>query len=48
MGLLDKPEETPERPAFYNAIEQESMRALWTVMSGNITPQPNSECVPCL
>ena len=48
MSLLEKPEETPERQAFYDAIEPESMRALWSVMSGIITPEPKSDCVPFL
>ncbi|MBW4708278.1 gentisate 1,2-dioxygenase [Roseobacter sp. YSTF-M11] len=41
-----KPQNTAERAAFYEAIEPESMRALWSVMSGIITPEPKSDCVP--
>ena len=40
------PTNTPEREAFYRAIEPESMRALWSVMSGIITPEPKSNCIP--
>ena len=40
------PTNTPEREAFYQAIEPESMRALWSVMSGIITPEPKSDCIP--
>lgn len=40
------PAETPERKAFYEAIEPESMRALWSVMKGIITPEPKSDCLP--
>lgn len=46
MSLEQAAENTPERQAFNAAIEPESMRALWTVMSGLITPQPKSDCVP--
>ena len=40
------PVNTPEREAFYEAIEPESMRALWSVMAGIITPEPKSDCLP--
>lgn len=40
------PPNTPQRDAFYAAIEPESMRALWSVMGAIITPQPQSGCVP--
>ncbi|TMM50538.1 gentisate 1,2-dioxygenase [Sulfitobacter sabulilitoris] len=40
------PANTAERDAFYDAIEPESMRALWSVMSGIITPEPKSNCMP--
>jgi gentisate 1,2-dioxygenase len=40
------PQNTTERTAFYDAIEPESMRALWSVMAGIITPEPKSDCVP--
>lgn len=46
MSLDGPPPATPERQAFYDAIEPESMRALWSVMSGIITPEPKSDCVP--
>ncbi|MEM8656433.1 MAG: gentisate 1,2-dioxygenase [Pseudomonadota bacterium] len=46
---LDAPPATNHaRQAFYDAIEPESMRALWSVMSGIITPEPKSDCVPYL
>ena len=40
------PSNTPEREAFYRAIEPQSMRALWSVMAGIITPEPKSDCRP--
>lgn len=40
------PTETPERKAFYESIEPESMRALWSVMGAIITPEPKSDCLP--
>lgn len=46
MSLDGPPPNTPQRQAFYDAIEPESMRALWSVMSGIITPEPKSDCVP--
>lgn len=33
------------RDAFYAEIEPENLRALWSVMSGIITPEPKSPCV---
>ena len=39
---------TEDREAFYEAIEPESLRALWSVMGAIITPQPKSPCVPFL
>lgn len=46
MSLDGPPPTTPDRQAFYDAIEPESMRALWSVMSDIITPEPKSDCVP--
>lgn len=46
MSLKDAPENTQARQQFYKAIEPESMRALWSVMSGIITPEPKSDCIP--
>ncbi|MEM9010922.1 MAG: gentisate 1,2-dioxygenase [Pseudomonadota bacterium] len=46
MSLETPPASTAERQAFYDAIEPESMRALWSVMSGIITPEPKSDCQP--
>ena len=46
---MDHPPATnAAREAFYSAIEPESMRALWSVMSGIITPEPKSDCRPHL
>ena len=42
------PASSAERTAFYEAIEPESLRALWSVMGAIITPQPQSPCVPFL
>ncbi len=44
MSREQAAENTPGRQAFNAAIEPESMRALWTVMSGLMTPQPKSDC----
>ncbi len=46
MSLETPPATTAERQAFYDAIEPESMRALWSVMAGIITPEPKSDCLP--
>ncbi len=46
MSLTEAPPNSAERQAFYDAIDPESMRALWSVMSGIITPEPKSDCVP--
>lgn len=44
---MDKPPvETPERRAFYEKIDKQNMTALWTVMSGLVTPEPKSDCRP--
>lgn len=48
MSLTEKPEETPERLAFYAKIDEQSYSALWTVLSDIVTPQPKSCCVPHL
>ena len=48
MSLDQPPATTAERQRFYDAIEPESMRALWSVMSGIITPEPRSPCRPFL
>lgn len=37
-----------DRQAFYDAIEPENMRALWSVLGNLITPQPASDCRPHL
>ncbi len=42
----DAPTDNVERQAFYDAIEPENLRALWSVMGAIITPQPRSDCVP--
>jgi len=46
MSLRDKPEETPERLAFYEKIDKNAMTPLWAVFSDIITPQPKSDCLP--
>lgn len=48
MSLDQAPPSTEARRAFYDAIEPESMRALWSVMAGIITPEPRSDCLPFL
>jgi gentisate 1,2-dioxygenase len=45
MSLTEKPEETPERLAFYEKIDRQSYTPLWAVFSDIITPQPKSACV---
>ena len=40
------PAETPARKAFYEKIDKASLRALWTVLSGLVTPAPVTACVP--
>jgi len=44
MSLTEKPAETPERRAFYDKIDGESMAPLWAVLSDIITPEPKSAC----
>jgi gentisate 1,2-dioxygenase len=44
----DAPAETPERRAFYTAIDGENLSALWTNMAALITPAPRSGCRPFL
>ena len=44
MALTTKPEETPERLAFYKKIDRHSMTPLWAVFSDIITPEPKSAC----
>ncbi|PWE34258.1 gentisate 1,2-dioxygenase [Maritimibacter sp. 55A14] len=46
MSLTEKPEETPERLAFYDKIDKEAFTPLWAVMSSIITPEPKSACQP--
>ncbi|MBF9234866.1 gentisate 1,2-dioxygenase [Microvirga alba] len=41
-------QQTPERLAFYNKIDQQNMSALWNVMGALITPEPRSACQPSL
>src|SRR5438046_851132 len=42
------PAETPERKAFYARIDKQNMTPLWAVLSGLITPEPKSGCLPAL
>ena len=44
----ERPTETVDRIAFYEAIEPEGMTALWSVMGDIITREPTSACVPFL
>ncbi len=46
MSLTEKPAETPERLAFYDKIDGGACRALWTVFTDIITPEPKSACRP--
>lgn len=48
MSLTEKPEETPERLAFYKKIDRLAYTPLWAVFADIITPQPKSDCVPNL
>ena len=48
MALTGKPEETPERLAFYEKIDKLAMTPLWAVFSDIITPEPKSACQPHL
>ena len=41
-------QETPERQAFYEAIDGENLSALWKNMAALITPEPRSACQPFL
>ncbi len=41
-------QQTPERAAFYQKIDNDSMTALWTVLHGLVTPEPRSACQPHL
>ena len=44
MSLTEKPEETPERLAFYAKIDREAYTPLWAVFADIITPEPKSAC----
>ncbi len=48
MPLTEKPEQTPERLAFYEKIDREAYTPLWAVFSDIITPEPKSRCIPHL
>lgn len=48
MSLTEKPEETPERLAFYRKIDRLCYTPLWAVFADIITPQPKSNCLPNL
>lgn len=48
MSLTEKPEETPERLAFYQKIDRLNYTPLWSVFADIITPQPKSNCLPNL
>ncbi len=44
MSLTEKPEETPERLAFYDKIDAGAYTPLWSVFADIITPEPKSRC----
>ena len=44
----ERPTETAERLAFYEAIAPEGLTALWSVLGDIVTPEPKSPCVPFL
>ncbi len=48
MSITEKPEETPQRLAFYEKIASLSYTPLWAVFSDIITAQPHSDCLPNL
>ncbi|GLQ36966.1 gentisate 1,2-dioxygenase [Rhizobium albus] len=39
-----KPQDTPERRAFYERIDKQNMTPLWTVLGALVTPEPVSKC----
>ena len=43
---MTQPAETPERRAFYERIDRQSMTPLWSVLGDLVTPEPRSGCVP--
>jgi len=45
---LEKPSESPDRQAFYDAIAPENLRALWPVLGELVTREPGSGCRPYL
>ncbi|RMD93658.1 MAG: gentisate 1,2-dioxygenase [Alphaproteobacteria bacterium] len=45
---MTEPANAAAREAFYEAIEPEGLRALWSVMGALITPEPKSPCQPFL
>lgn len=45
---LEKPSESSDRQAFYDAIAPENLRALWPVLGDLVTREPGSGCRPHL
>lgn len=43
-----RPEETPERLAFYDKIDKQNMTPLWSVLADLVTPEPKSGCQAAL
>ena len=43
-----RPEETPERLAFYDKIDKQHMTPLWRVLGDLVTPEPRSKCEPAV
>ena len=46
--MATRPEETPERTAFYNKIDTQNLTPLWSVLADLVTPEPKSKCRPHL
>ena len=46
--LFAQPEVTPERRAFYERIDKDSLTPLWEVLGNLVPPHPAPSCVPAL
>lgn len=42
--MSTRPEETPERKAFYEKIDTQNLTPLWSVLADLVTPEPRSKC----
>ena len=47
MAMVEAPEVTPKRAAFYKKIEEQNLSALWNVLNDIITLEPKSAVQPC-